>query len=100
MASASASAGPAPRIAPAVRDAAMAELDGRVELRSVSPAASFAERMEPYRVGDVPSVYYVPEWIEPDQERDFVDLADGDMRQWDDMRTRCSQEWGAGDRCS
>lgn len=95
----SSGAGPAPRVTRAASDAVIAELDGKPELRSVSPAASFGSRTEPYRVGSVPNVYYVPDWIEAEQEKEFMAIADSDMRQWDDMRTRSSQEWGAGDRC-
>jgi len=29
-----------------------------------------------------------------------MQIADRDMSQWEDMRTRSSQEWGAGDRCA
>merc|ERR1712039_662270 len=39
------------------------------------------------------------DWIEPSQESEFMAIADGDMRQWEHMQTRSSQEWGAGDRC-
>lgn len=95
-----ASAGPRPRVAPAARDAVMAELDERPELRSAGPTSTFAERMKPYKVGDTPNVYYVPEWVDSRQEEEFIAIVDQDMRQWDDMRSRSSQEWGAGDRCS
>jgi len=89
--------GPAPRVASGVRDSLMAALDAQ-------PAAALGSepdpRLAPYKVGDVEEIYYIPDWIRPDQEADFMQIADGDMNQWEDMRTRSSQEWGAGDRCS
>lgn len=95
-----ASAGPMPRVSPVARDAVMAALDGQPELRLSGPGASLEERMAPYLVGEVPTIYYIPDWIEPSQEASFLNIADGDMSQWEDMKTRSSQEWGAGDRCA
>merc|ERR1719367_1449454 len=76
----------------------MAALDGQPAV-PLLPAALDA-RLEQYRIGDLLRVYYVPNWIEKEQEAEFTQIADGDMSQWEDMRTRSSQEWGAGDRCS
>jgi alkylated DNA repair protein alkB family protein 6 len=56
------------------------------------------ERLAPYAVSEVPSVYYIPDWIEPGQEAEFMAIADGDMNAWEDMATRSTQEWGSGDR--
>ena len=38
--------------------------------------------------------------LRKEEEAEFFHIADGDMRAWEDMRTRSSQEWGAGDRCT
>lgn len=78
----------------------MAALDADPGLRATGQGASMQERLAPYLVSDVPTIYYVPDWIEPSQEAQFLAIADSDMRQWEDMKTRSSQEWGAGDRCA
>lgn len=76
----------------------MAALDAAAAAEPPKPVA--ARRLEPYRITDVDTIYYIPNWIQPEQEEEFLAIADGDMSQWEDMRTRSSQEWGAGDRCS
>jgi len=91
--------GPAPRVAQAVREDAMAALDAQRDLRATPEGFSAEEMLAPYKVGDMPNVYYIPDWIAREEEADFTNIADGDMRAWEDMRTRSSQEWGAGDRC-
>lgn len=60
------------------------------------------------QVGTIPEIYYIPNWIShlasdldlagrrKEEEAEFFHIADGDMRAWEDMRTRSSQEWGAG----
>lgn len=102
--SAAEQSGPYPRVDDATRDAAMVALDAqpaaRPRLGTRGPGASPEERLEPYRIGHLPEVFYIPDWIEEGQEADFVAIADGDMSQWENMSTRSSQEWGAGDRCS
>jgi len=63
------------------------------------PAASIDERLEPFRIGNVPSMYYIPGWCDVAQEKAFTHHADVELNGWENMRTRSSQEWGAGDRC-
>jgi alkylated DNA repair protein alkB family protein 6 len=75
----------------------MAALDEQPEVPMLP--AVLDSRLEQHRIGELPQVYYVPNWIEKDQEAEFMAIADGDMSSWEDMRTRSSQEWGAGDRC-
>lgn len=95
----SAAAGPAPRVPAVNRDAAMAALDSQCNLRASPEDFVHEERLAPYKVGDINNIYYIPNWIAPEQESEFMAIADGDMSSWEDMRTRSSQEWGAGDRC-
>lgn len=92
--------GPAARVPAAARDAAMAALDAQPDLRPVMSEHNLSSALAPFKVGDIPNVYYVPEWITPEQEQEFIKIADGDGgRAWEAMRTRHTQEWGAGDRC-
>mmetsp|Transcript_126138 Transcript_126138/g.315260 ORF Transcript_126138/g.315260 Transcript_126138/m.315260 type:complete len:516 (-) Transcript_126138:77-1624(-) len=96
-----AASGPMPRVSsPAVRQSVMAALDAKLDSVAIRPSASLQERLAPYLISDVPTIYYIPDWIEPSQEADFMEIADGDMLQWEEMKTRSSQEWGSGDRCS
>lgn len=90
--------GPAPKVDPETTEAAMAALDAQAHLRPLSDDA--LERLEPYKVDGIEKVFYIPNWITPEQEAQFIREADGDMSSWEDMKTRSSQEWGAGDRCS
>jgi len=62
-------------------------------------ATDHQDSLEKYRVSNIAKVHYVPEWIGESQEKAFLRMADQDAMQWEDMRTRHSQEWGAGDRC-
>eukprot|EP00435_Cladocopium_sp_Y103_P043398 s1188_g12.t1 len=97
----SASSGPAPRVDADQRNAAMAALDAQHDLRATPPGApKWQELLAPYKVGNISEIYYIPNWISKDEEAEFFQIADGDMRAWEDMRTRSSQEWGAGDRCT
>lgn len=89
-----------PTIHGAARDALMAALDAQPLHRLTAPWAEPNTRLEPYRLGELPNVYYIPDWIEPEQEAEFLSIADKDMSAWEDMKTRSSQEWGAGDRCA
>ncbi|CAK0803385.1 unnamed protein product [Prorocentrum cordatum] len=66
-------------------------------LRPLEPAED--DSLAAYAVGGVPTVYYVPNWIEEGQEAELLSMADADMSAWEDMGTRATQEWGAGDRC-
>eukprot|EP00913_Durusdinium_trenchii_P032253 g30198.t1 len=103
----SAAAGPAPRVAVDQRNTAMAALDAQHDLRATPPGVPW-QVLAPYKVGSIPEIHYVPNWISKEEEAEFFHIADGDMRQWEDapypfgqdMRTRSSQEWGAGDRCT
>jgi len=97
----SASSGPAPRVDAEQRSAAMAALDAQHDLRATPAGApKWQELLAPYKVGNISEIYYIPNWISEDEEAEFFQIADGDMRAWEDMRTRSSQEWGAGDRCT
>eukprot|EP00434_Breviolum_minutum_P014828 symbB.v1.2.013075.t1/scaffold918.1/size152295/6 len=97
----SASTGPAPRVASELRDAAMAALDAQHDLRATPQSApKWQDLLAPYKVGSISEIYYIPNWISKEEEAEFFHIADGDMRAWEDMRTRSSQEWGAGDRCT
>jgi len=96
-----AAAGPMPRVSsPVVREAVMSALDAKLDSLVLRPAAMHEERLAPYLISNVPTIYYIPNWIEPSQEADFMAIADGDMSQWEQMKTRSSQEWGSGDRCA
>jgi len=64
------------------------------------PVNGVSPRMEPYTLSGVDSVQYIPDFINEEQEREFMSFSDLDQRVWEDMRTRSTQEWGAGDRCS
>lgn len=99
--SGSAAAGPSPRVPASLRDQAMEALDAQSGLRATAPGTpSSKELLAPYQVGTIPEIYYISEWISKEEEAEFFQIADGDMRSWEDMRTRSSQEWGAGDRCT
>merc|ERR1712151_614819 len=76
----------------------MAALDAAPMLPSTS--AQVGERLEPFEIGDIPSVYYIPDWVDAAQEASFIHHADVELNGWESMRTRSTQEWGAGDRCS
>jgi len=93
-------ASPSPKIHGAERDMLMYTLDVQRPAKVPKPQISPEDRLAPYKVGDVDSVYYIPNWVEKSQEADFMHIADGNMAAWEDMRTRSTQEWGAGGRCS
>lgn len=59
-------------------------------------------RLAAFQVSNVPTVYYLQEWVTPEEEADFIRFADTPtqgINPWEQMKTRSSQEWGAGDRC-
>lgn len=81
----------------ATRTSLMSALDAQpMSLRREKPVLS------QYAVDGITSVQYIPEWIGPEQEAQFLHLADGGggLSPWEAMRTRSTQEWGAGNRCS
>eukprot|EP00927_Polykrikos_kofoidii_P075017 TRINITY_DN71076_c0_g1_i1.p1 TRINITY_DN71076_c0_g1~~TRINITY_DN71076_c0_g1_i1.p1 ORF type:complete len:484 (-),score=69.49 TRINITY_DN71076_c0_g1_i1:67-1494(-) len=80
-----------------VRERLMAALDEAPPL--ASPSAEAEARLEPFRIGDIPTVYYIPNWIDSVQERELIRHADVELNGWEKMTTRSTQEWGAGDRC-
>lgn len=85
------------QVPPGVRDRLMAALDAAPPL--AGPSAEAEARLEPFRIGDVSSVYYIPRWVDSAQERELLHHADVELNGWEHMKTRSSQEWGAGDRC-
>lgn len=87
-----------PAVSALRRDALMEALDGS---RPESGAELAASQLRPFALGAelCDEVYYIPDWIQPEQEEIFLRLIDGAPGSWDDMQTRSSQEWGAGDRC-
>eukprot|EP00438_Fugacium_kawagutii_P008922 Skav211416 [mRNA] locus=scaffold1608:122895:130782:+ [translate_table: standard] len=80
----SAAAGPAPRVAAEQRNAAMAALDAQQDLRATPPGApKWQELLAPYKVGNIPEIHYIQNWISKDEEAEFFHIADGDMRAWE-----------------
>eukprot|EP00929_Paragymnodinium_shiwhaense_P000711 TRINITY_DN100949_c0_g1_i1.p1 TRINITY_DN100949_c0_g1~~TRINITY_DN100949_c0_g1_i1.p1 ORF type:complete len:571 (-),score=99.35 TRINITY_DN100949_c0_g1_i1:69-1739(-) len=80
-----------------LRDALLAALHAAEPLPPL--ASTWMERLEPYRVGRIPTVHYIPDWIDATQERELMHHADVELNGWEQMKTRSSQEWGAGDKC-
>lgn len=87
-----------PNIVSSMRDQAMAALDAQPHLRAVSTSMR-PDKLEPFKIGKKPMVYYIPNWVTREQEAEFIASADG-AKAWEHMKTRSSQEWGAGDRCA
>lgn len=48
---------------------------------------------------DIADVFYVPNWFEPKQAEEFLQVVDRHV-EWEQMSTRRSQEFGAGGRCA
>lgn len=82
----------------APRKAVFSALEAKSARRSKNEQA-VASILQQYKVGNLASMYYIPEWIDEEQEGEFIRMADSDVSQWDRMGSRSSQEWGAGDRC-
>jgi len=80
-----------------VRDGLMAALRAAEPLPEL--ASKRMELLDPYRVSDAPTIHYIPNWIDAEQERELLYHADVELNGWEQMKTRSSQEWGAGDRC-
>jgi len=83
-----------------LRDTLMSALDAQP--MPWAPANGVSHRLAPYSIGHLPSVQYIPDFITAEQEQDFIaqsDAGSGQLRAWEDMKTRSTQEWGAGDRC-
>ncbi|CAE8648213.1 unnamed protein product, partial [Polarella glacialis] len=79
-----AAAGPSPRVSSALRDDAMAALDGQLDLRATPPGlVPLADKLAPYKVGNMENIYYIPNWITPEQEAEFLAMSDGDMGAWE-----------------
>lgn len=57
-------------------------------------------KWQPHRIaaGDLGDIYYVPRWLEPKQADEFARTVDRNC-EWDAMRTRDTQEFGASSRC-
>eukprot|EP00929_Paragymnodinium_shiwhaense_P097944 TRINITY_DN59506_c0_g1_i1.p1 TRINITY_DN59506_c0_g1~~TRINITY_DN59506_c0_g1_i1.p1 ORF type:complete len:548 (+),score=66.14 TRINITY_DN59506_c0_g1_i1:41-1684(+) len=88
---------PEPFVDSATRDMLMAALD--VSPSISNPHDSVADKLKDYRVGHLPTAYYIPNWVDEEQERELLHHADVELNGWEMMKTRSSQEWGAGDRC-
>jgi len=90
---------PAVAVDGGVRDTLMSRLDAQG--MPWAPTDGVSPRLAPYSLGDIPSVQYIPDFITEEQEREFIAHSDaGQLRAWEDMKTRSTQEWGAGDRCA
>mmetsp|Transcript_118835 Transcript_118835/g.371542 ORF Transcript_118835/g.371542 Transcript_118835/m.371542 type:complete len:404 (+) Transcript_118835:170-1381(+) len=89
-----------PMVLATSRDALMAVLDSHPFVRASGSRLMPCERLVPYQVGELPTVHYIPNWVKPEQEAQFIDILDCRGDGWEEMPTRSTQEWGAGDRCS
>ena len=87
------------RVPVAHRNSALTAL--RLNSSSLRTAvASVDPRLMTLTVGSIPDVQYIPDWLDPAQEQELMRLADSNMMSWEHMKTRSTQEWGAGDRCA
>lgn len=90
----------ATRVPVQLKDLLMDRLDSQPFVRSSGPVRLPSEGLVQYHVGSLPEVYYIPNWIPPQQEEELIASSDADMSAWEEMRTRATQEWGSGDRCT
>lgn len=91
-------AGP-PQISGAAVDEVMAALDAQSSLAPRDAAEASADSLARYKVGNLPDAYYIPNWLDAEQEAVLARAVEA-PNSWETMRTRSTQEWGAGDRCA
>jgi len=78
-----------PQVQGQQRDILMNLLDAAPALSG--PSKELSEQLEPFKIGDIPEVMYIPRWIDSSQEADFIRHADVELNGWENMRTRSSQ---------
>lgn len=65
----------------------------------IRPGGKMDERIFSYTIGKLSEVQYIPNWITAEQEELLLAQVTEKMKNADQMKTRTSQEWGAGDKC-